>query len=161
MGWLKKVPKISLFLLIATYGVFGWLYSSWIVKLAIEEQLWNRWVTPSIALAIFYGLGLLCIITVIVFFTAPMTLFTLGMENWFRADAKALFAIAVSIVIFTLIIEYPVVLTRFLILSAAAMLFRLDLRTVGCPNKIAQLILIVLSLIAFALGVLIFNFYGV
>ncbi|VEP16462.1 conserved membrane hypothetical protein [Hyella patelloides LEGE 07179] len=161
MDWFKKIPRISPILLIATHGVFGWLYGSWVIEeLATKARLWYAWVTPSTALAISYGLGLLSIILVILFFTTPITLITLGMDNWFRADAKALFTIIVSIVLFAIIIEYPVVLIRFLILSAAAMLFRLDLQTAGCSHKIAQVILIVLGLTAFTIGMLLFKFYG-
>ena len=160
MGWLRKIPKISLFLLISTYGVFGWLYNSWAIELIIEEQILNRWFKPPVALAITYGLGVLCIICLILFFTTPITMLTLGMDNWFRADAGAFFAIAFSIFIFAILVKYPVIFSHFLVLSAAAMLFRLDLQTAGCPSRFAQFILIILSLIAFALGLAIFNFYG-
>lgn len=158
MNWLQKVPKISLILLIATYGVFGWIYGTWTIELAAEFRLWYALVTPSIALAISYGLGLCLILIIIIFFTAPIALFTLGMSGWFKLDFKALGAIAASIIIFGFIVEYPIAFTRFLVLSATAMLFRLDLQTMGYSQNIAQVILIMLSLTAFTIGVL-FKFY--
>lgn len=157
MGWLKKVPRLSSILLIATYGVFGWIYGSWTIELATESKLWYGLVTPSIASAISYGLGLCLILIIIIFFTAPIALFTLGMSGWFKLDFKALGAIAASIIIFGFIVEYPIAFTRLLVLSAAAMLFRLDLQTTGYSNRKAQLILIVLSEIAFTVGMLLYG----
>lgn len=158
MGWLKKFPRLSSILLIATYGVFGWIYGSWIVELATDIRLWYGLVSLSIASAISYGLGLCLILIIIIFFTAPTTIFTLGMASWFRLDAEAFIAIAASVVIFAFIVEYPIAFTRFLVLSATAMLFRLDLQTMGYSQNIAQVILIMLSLTAFTIGVL-FKFY--
>ena len=161
VDWLKKAPKVSSLLLIATYGVFGWLYSSWMIKFAFKLQLIYEWIKPQFALATSYGIGLLCIFLIIKFFTTPITLFTLGMESWFRIDARAFFAIAISIIIFAIIVEHPVALSRFLVLSAAAILFRLDLQTLGCPKIIARIILAVLCSIAFTTGVGLFYFYGI
>lgn len=158
MDWLKKFPRLSLILLIATYGVFGWIYGSWTMELAAEYRLWYGLVEPMIASAISYGLGLCLIIIIIIFFTAPVAIFTFGMASWFRLDVEAFFAIAVSVVIFALVVEYPIAFTRFLILSAAAMLFRLDLQTIGYSQNLSKLILIVLSAISFSVGMLLF--YG-
>lgn len=156
MNWLQKVPRLSLILLIATYGVFGWIYGSWTIELETEYRLWYGLVTPLIASAISYCLGLCLILIIIIFFTAPVALFTLGMSSWFKLDAQAFFAIAASMIIFAFVVEYPIAFTRFLILSAAAMLFRLDLQTTGYSHKIAQLILIVLGSISFSAGMLLF-----
>lgn len=158
MNWLQKVPRLSLILLIATYGVFGWIYGSWTMELETEYRLWYGLVTPPIASAISYGLGLCSIAIIIIFFTAPVAIFTLGMSSWFKLDAQAFFAIATSVVIFAFVVEYPIAFTRFLILSAAAMLFRLDLQTIGYSQNIAQLIPIVISAISFSAGMLLF--YG-
>lgn len=157
MVWLKKFPKISSLLLVATYGVFGWIYGSWAVNLANRSQLWHKWFISSVASSISYGLGLLLIVIVIVSFTAPISLLTLGMDSWFKLDSKAVIAIALSIAICIIIVEHPTALVRFLILSAAATLFRFDLQTNGYSSKTAQLILIFLAAIAFTAGVLIFN----
>ena len=161
MGKLPKIPLVSFLLLTATYGVFGWLYAAWVTDLAAKAKLWHGWLAPQSAFAISYGLGLLVIIWIIVFFTSPMSLLTLGMDNWLRADAKALFAIALSIVIFALVVEYPIFLTRSLILSATAILFRLDLQTVGCSHTLARYLLVFLSIVLFAGGVFFFHLYGV
>ena len=157
MGRLPKIPLVSFLLLTATYGVFGWLYATWVAELATEAKLWHGWLVPSFAFAISYGLGLLAIILIIVFFTSPMSLLTLGMDNWLRADAKAIFAIAASIIIFALVVEYPIFLTRSLIMSATAILFRLDLQTFGCSHTLARYLLIFLSIVLFAGGVFLFH----
>lgn len=156
MGWLKKIPRISLFLLLLTYGVFGWLYSEWTLPLSAKLSAKHELVSPLIAQAALFSLGLLSISIAVSYFTSPISLLTLGMSNWFRADAKALLTIALSIVVFAIIIEHPVALTRFLILSSAAMLFRLDLQTSGCSQKSAQIIIIFVSAIAFSAGLLLF-----
>lgn len=159
--WVKKIPKVSFLLLIATYGVFGWLYSSWMMRFALQLQLrWER-IAPITAHSIAYAIGLLAVLTIVLFFTAPMSLFTLGMDSWFRIDAKAFVAIAISIMMFAIVIEHPVALARFLILSAAAILFRLDLRTMGCPKIRARIILLTFSSIAFTVGVRLFYIYGI
>ena len=152
MDWLGKIPKISFLLLIATYGVFGWLYGSWVIELANETELWFRWTEISIALGISYGLGLLFIGSIAIFCNAPLSLLTLGMSNWFKFDAKAIFAIATSVVVFAIVVEYPAILGRFLVLSSAAILFRLDLQAVGRSHRVSQAILIVISTIAFTTG---------
>lgn len=156
MNWLQKVPKISSILLIATYGVFGWIYGSWTMELETEYRLWYGFFRTPIASAVSYGLGLCSIAIIIIFFTAPVAIFTLGMASWFKLDAKGFFTIAASVVIFALVVEYPIAFTRFLILSAAAMLFRLDLQTLGYSQNIAQVILIVLGAISFSAGMLLF-----
>jgi hypothetical protein len=155
MAWFKKIPKISSLLLIATYGVFGWIYGAWVVELTAQEQLWHKWFISSVALGISYGLGLLLISIIVLYFTAPITLLTLGMNHWLKVDSKALIAIALSISAFIIIVEHPVVLARFLILSAAATLFRFDLQLAGYPSKIAQGILVFSSALAFTIGVVI------
>jgi len=158
MSWLKKIPRISLLLLLLTYGVFGWLYSKWALPFAAELGAKYELISPLIAQVAFFGLGLVSISIAVSYFTSPISLLTLGMSNWFRADAKALLTIALSIVIFAIIIEHPMALTRFLILSSAAILFRLDLQTSGCSQKSAQIIIIFVSSIAFSAGLLLF--YG-
>ena len=158
MDWFGKIPKISSFLLIATYGVFGWLYGSWIAELANKTKLWFQWAEVPIALGISYGLGLLFIGSIAVFCNAPINLLTLGMSNWFRFNTRAIFAIATSVIVFALVIEYPAIFGRFLVLSSAAILFRLDLQTIGCSYRISQTILIVLGAIAFTTGMSLFIF---
>lgn len=156
MGWLKKIPRLSLLLMLLTYGVFGWLYSKWALTFAVKLVIKYELISPLIAQAAFLGLGLISISIAVSYFTSPISLLTLGMSNWFRADAKALMTIAISIVVFAIIIEHPVALTRFLILSSAAMLFRLDLQTSGCSQKSAQIIIIFVSGVAFSVGLLLF-----
>ena len=160
MGWLKRIPRISLLLILLTYGMFGWLYSEWALPLADKLDAKHELISPLIAQITLFGLGLLSISFAVSYFTSPISLLTLGMSNWFRADAKALLTIALSIVVFAVIIEHPVILTRFLILSSAAMLFRLDLQTSGCPQKSAQIIIILMSAIAFSAGLLFFYIYS-
>jgi hypothetical protein len=155
MARLKKFPKISSLLMIATYGVFGWIYGALVGELITQEQLWHKWFIPSVAIGISYGVGLLSIITIVLFFTAPITLLTLGMNHWFKLDSRALLAITLSLAAFILIIEHPVILSRFLILSAAATLFRFDLQLAGYSNKITQVILTLFSAIAFTIGIVI------
>lgn len=156
MDWLKKVPRLSLILLLATYGVFGWIYGSWTTEIATDVRLWYALTTPLIATVISYVLGLCLILIIIIFFTAPIALFTLGMSSWFKLDIKAFFAIAASIMIFAFVVEYPNAFTRILVLSAAAMLFRLDLQTMGYSQTNAQLVPLVLSAIAFTVGIVLF-----
>ncbi len=158
MALLSKIPKLSLILLIAIYGVFGWLYGGLVREAIALVGSRYRWLTPLLTEVICYLAGLIAIIILIVYFTTPITLLTLGMGNWFRADARAIVSIAISIIIFALIIEYPAILSRFLILSAAAMLFRLDLHTLGYSRTISHLILISFSLLSFSGGILFFNY---
>ncbi len=158
MSWLKKIPKLSLILLGAIYGVFGWLYGDWAKEAIALLELRHQWLTPLVTEVIYYLAGLIAIVILLIYFTTPMTLLTLGMGNWFRADAKAIASIAVSIIVFALIIEYPAMLSRFLVLAAAAMLFRLDLHILGYPKAISNLILIGCSLLSFTGGVLLYNY---
>jgi hypothetical protein len=155
MAWLKKFPKISSLLMIATYGVFGLIYGALVRDFIVREQLWHKWFIPSVAIGISYGIGLLLIIIIVLFFTAPITLLTLGMNHWLKLDSRALLAITFSLAVFIIIVEHPVALARFLILSAAATLLRFDLQLAGYSYKITQVILTLFSAIAFTVGVII------
>ena len=42
MFWFKKIPGLSLVLLLLTYGVFGWSYTSWGTTLIEEGNLFNK-----------------------------------------------------------------------------------------------------------------------
>ena len=113
MGWLNKIPKLSLILLIAIYGVFGWLYGEWMQLITGNFTPTYQWLSSLTTEIIAYAVGLVAIVVVITYFTTPINLLTLGMGNWFRADAKAVFSIAISIIIFALVIEFPAMLSRF------------------------------------------------
>jgi hypothetical protein len=155
MAWLKRFPKISSLLMIATYGVFGWIYGALVRDLIAQEQLWHKWFISSVALGISYGIGLLSIIIIVLFFTAPITLLTLGMNHWLKLNSRALLAITLSLAAFIIIVEHPIALARFLILSAAATLFRFDLQLAGYSYKITHIIITLCSAIAFTIGVVI------
>lgn len=163
MGWFKKIPKLSLLLLIATYGVFGWLYSVWSSETLVLLSPRYPWLAARFFTFITYdtvsfAVGAIAIITLVTCFTAPIALLTLGMNNWLRFDAKAVASIAITIAIFALVVEYPAVLVRLLVLSAAAMLFSLDMQTLGYSKRMSRVILLFLCLVSFTSGVLLYHY---
>ena len=62
-----------------TYGVFGWLYASWVMKMIEDEAILNRLLETQTTLAILYGVGTIWILLIAIIFTAPVALMKISL----------------------------------------------------------------------------------
>jgi hypothetical protein len=156
MAWFKKIPWLSLILLILVYGVFGWLYTPWFNFFLQEGTLLGWTIEQDLALVLVYGLGCFWVLVIAVAFTAPVTLMTVSIGNWLRSEVRAFFCLLFGALAFALIVRWFAFFTRFFVLLAAAMLVKIDLQAAGYGKWLSTLILTFLCLAAFSIGVLAF-----
>jgi hypothetical protein len=156
MAGLKKIPWLSLILLILVYGVFGWLYTPWFSEFLQRRTLLTWRIEQDLALVLIYGLGSFWVILIATVFTAPVTLLTFSMSNWLKSEVRAFLSVILGALAFALIVRWFAFFTRLFVLLAAAMLAKLDLQAAGYGRWLSTLILAFLCLAAFSTGVLAF-----
>jgi hypothetical protein len=132
----KKLPWISLLLLVSTYGVFGWL------------------LTASTGLALFWLMGATYILIIASAMTAPWALIKGFYAGFLKSDSRAFVSVIIGAFVAVIIIRWIDVFFRILVLISASALARLDLQTAGYGKWQAFGILLLVSLTGFALGVL-------
>lgn len=155
MFGLKKIPWLSLALMLLTYATFGWLYGSWSLTL-VEEGIFLKELETGIASSILYGIGTMGILAIALIFTAPISLIALSVDNWFRSDSRAFFSIFLGAFAFAVIVQRVDYFTRILVLISAALLVKLDLQLAGYKRWLSFLILTVFCLLGFIGGILAF-----
>ncbi len=160
MRWLKKFPWLSLIILNATYGVAGWHYAEWSQEIIFKGQLWHWTIEPAIAAIIIYGLAILGVIAIANLVNTPFESLTMGLGGWLKSEAKAVMSIFFGALAFALIVQRLQHFSRFLVLLAAFLLFKLDFRTAGYSETTSRIILIFFSLGSFAGGVALFYYWG-
>lgn len=130
---LKKIPWLSLTLLLITYSALGWLvYAS--------ESLW--YVLLSAALVILSAEIL----------AAPVSLFRNLVTSALRSDTVAFVFVFTLAFAITVLLSWIYIVVRALILIAAELLAKLDLQTNGFTPWQAFWILSGVSLVGFGLG---------
>ena len=155
----KKIPWLSLTILLLTYGTFGWMYSSWGVAVIETGELLSQLET-KLALRIIYGLGVMSVVLIAVVFTAPISLITVSLDNWLRSDTRAFLSIFMGAFAFTLIVQKVNYFATFLVLLASALLVKLDLQLAGYRRWFSWLILTFFCLLGFIGGILAFDNWG-
>ncbi len=160
MLWLKKIPWLSLSILILAYGTFGWTYASWAVKFIDQGKLLYWIVEKDIFTILIYGLGSFWVLIVALAFTAPIALMTISIGSWFNSDARAFMSIILGAMAFALIVQWLDLFSRFFVLLASAILVRIDLRTAGLSMWISLLIIGCFCLLGFGGGIIAFISWG-
>lgn len=155
MFGLKKIPWLSLALMLLTYATFGWLYGSWSLVL-VKEGIFFKELETSIASSILYGIGTIGILAIALIFTAPISLIALSVDKWFRADSRAFFSIFLGAFAFAVIVQRVDYFARILVLISAALLVKLDLQLAGYKRWLSFVILTVFCLLGFIGGILAF-----
>ncbi|MGL6341231.1 MAG: hypothetical protein ACRC80_19080 [Waterburya sp.] len=155
MTWVKKSFKFSLILLLLTYAAEGWMYGAWITK-QLEEGVLLTQLTEQMRLGIFYITAIAAISFFVIIFTSPISLFTIGLNGWLKSDTRAFLSIFVGAFAVTMVFQWVDFFARFLVLTAAALLFKLDLQLSGCNRWLCSLILIILCWLGFTGGILAF-----
>ena len=145
---------LSILLLLLTYGVEGWFYGLWI----------DRWLERSVLLqfaeptrwGILYGVAIASILLLVILFTSPFSLMTVGLNNWLRSDTRAFLSIFIGAFAFAILVQRVDYFARFLVLVSAVFLAKLDLQLIGCSRWLCSLILAVLCWFGFTGGILAF-----
>jgi hypothetical protein len=156
---LKNHPRsslvFSLLLVLSTYSAEGWLYGSWIYGLLEQKNILNNFV-ESARLSIVYGVAILGIAILVVLFTSPVFLITVGLNNWLKSAVRSWLSILIGAFAFTMIVQRIDFFARFLVLVAAVFLGKLDLQLVGCSRWLCSLVLVLLCWLGFTGGILAF-----
>jgi hypothetical protein len=153
--WFSLV--LSLLLLLLTYGAEGLLYGAWVQEFVRHESfLTNLIEIESARSNILYGAALLGIMLLVIVFTSPVFLLTVGLNSWLKSDTRTLISILLGAFFFAIIVQRVDYFARLLVLVAAVFLGKLDLQLAGCNRWVCSLILILLCWFGFTGGILTF-----
>lgn len=157
---LKKNPRcslvFSLLLLLLTYGAEGWMYGPWIYKVIKQESILTYFIEESVRVMVLYSAAVLGITFLVLLFTSPVLLMTVGLDNWLKSDTRAFLSIFIGAFAFAIIVQRIDFCARFLVLISAVFLGKLDLQLVGCSRWLSSLILVLLCWLGFTGGILAF-----
>ena len=155
----RKTSRLSLFLslmlLLLTYGAEGWLYGSWMNQILEQESLLIQLREP-VRLGLVYGGAVIGISLVVVIFTSPVSLITVGLDRWLKSDTRAFLSIFIGAFAFAILVQRVDYFARFLVLVSAIFLGKLDLQLIGLSRWICSLVLVVLCWFSFTGGILAF-----
>jgi hypothetical protein len=145
----------SLLLLLLTYAAEGLLYGTWMQEFVEQEGFLTNFI-ESARISILYGASLLGIMLLVVMFTSPVFLLTVGLSSWLKSDMRTLISVLLGAFAFAIIVQRVDYFARFLILISAVFLGKLDLQLAGCNRWVCSLILIMLCWLGFTGGILAF-----
>lgn len=135
MSFLKRLPRAALALLLATYCVYGWLFSS--------TDTWE-------ILLLEIGVALLIALVL----TAPIRLLRIFFARWMNSDTRAFISVISGALAGVFILTWINVFANIFVLLSAGALARLDLQTAKFDAVQAFWILFVVSLSGFGLGLI-------
>ena len=147
---------LSLLLLLLTYGVEGWIYGLWMERF-LEREMLLQFAEPT-RLSILYTAAIVGIVLLVIFFTSPVSLMTVGLNGWLRSDTRAFLSIFLGAFAFAILVQRVDYFARFLVLLSAVFLLKLDLQLIGCSRWLCSFILVILCWLGFTGGIL--TFYG-
>ncbi len=159
VAWLKKIPVLSLFLLLLTYSVEGWLYGSW-ANIFLEQNNFYASLAEQTRFSILYGIAISTILLCVVVATSPISLVALSLDNWLKSDTRAFLSIFLGAFAVTIIVQKVDYFARFLVFLASALLLKLDLQLLGFNRWFCTLVLIILCWLGFTGGILAFYLWG-
>ena len=155
MTWLRKSPIVSLFLLLLTYGVEGWLYGSWTIFF-LENNDFYAHLTTTTRLGILYGAAVSIILLCVVVLAAPISLVANSIDSWLKSDMRAFLSIFLGAFAFTILVQKVDYFARFAVFAASALLLRLDLQLIGFNRWLCTLCLVIFCWLGFTGGILAF-----
>ena len=146
----------SLLLLVFTYGIEGWMYGFWMERF-LEREILLQFAELT-RLSILYAAAIVGIFLLVIFFTSPVSLMTVGLNGWLKSDTRAFVSIFLGAFAFAILVQRIDYFARLLVLLAAVFLLKLDLQLVGCSRWFCSFILVILCWLGFTGGILFF--YG-
>ncbi|MBW4543245.1 MAG: hypothetical protein KME25_02175 [Symplocastrum torsivum CPER-KK1] len=156
MVFVKKLPWVSLLLLLFTYGVFGWLLSTDAERLANVDarKLTSTTLTLGNTAWLLWLMGAIYSFLIAFALAAPLTLIRNFYTGWLQSDTRAFFSVIFGAFFAVIILSWLEVVVRILVLLAAGALVRLDLQTADYGEWQAFGIISAVSLGGFSLGVI-------
>ena len=153
---MKKLPWVSLLLLLFTYGVFGWLLSTDAQRLANvdDQELTNTALTLGNTAWLLWLMGAIYSLLIAFALAAPLTMIRNFYTGWLQSDTRAFLSVIFGAFLAVIILSWLEVVVRVLVLLAAGALARLDLQTAGYGEWQAFGIIAAVSLGGFSLGVI-------
>ncbi|MEO1672105.1 MAG: hypothetical protein AAFR77_15200 [Cyanobacteria bacterium J06631_2] len=159
MTRLKRKPRFSLIfsllLLLLTYSAEGWIYGSLMRDFITEKDLLAH-LTISTQISLLYGIAAITIMLVVVVFTSPVSLMTVGLNRWLKSDTRAFLSIFIGAFAFAIIVQRVDIFARFLVMVSAVFLGKLDFQLMGYSRWLCSVILIILCWFGFTGGILAF-----
>ena len=159
MLWFKKIPWLSLSIMAMAYGAFGWIYASWSLRFIDQGKLFYWVLEKNIITILLSGLGVAWILLIALAFTAPVALMTVSIGKWIGSDFGAFMSIILGAMAFALIVQRLDLFAKFFVLLASALLFRLDLKTIGLKPWISLLVIGCFCLLSFSGGIFAYAIY--
>ena len=140
MSSISKLPWVSLGMMILTYGIFGWLTS------ASHLSLWFG----------FFYIGV-----VITLLTMPLRYLHTKLDDWLRSKLRSLISLIGAAFFLVIVFTWIEISTRILVLSAAALLVRIDLIAQGFSKIQIFFILTIAAFGGYGGAVLIHNYLAI
>ncbi len=156
---LSKNPRffliLSLVLLLLTYGAEGWIYGSWMNRFLERPSVLTQFAEP-VRFGVLYAGAVIGILFLVIIFTSPISLMTIGLDNWLKSDTRAFLSIFIGAFAFAIFVQRVDYFARLLVLISAVFLLKLDLQLVGCSRWLSSLILAFFCWLGFTGGILAF-----
>lgn len=162
MNWLIKFPLLSLSVVFATYGVFGWNVgdsaASLTRNLLAQGETWGWLLEYDV---VFLGLHILAgvlVLAIAASLIAPVAIITVVFGSGFKSDNRAMITVLLWSFAIVLMFSWLSYFVRLLVLLCAAILGKLQLQSQGYRQWQVLTILIIICLGGFGLGLA--SFYG-
>jgi hypothetical protein len=153
MNSFRKFPWISFVLLTIAYFIFGWFYGEWSfwILAEIKSSYWLQKI--EIDTATIDILGGFLLVAIVLVFTGAVTLLTSRIIRRLKTQLQVFISVIGGSLIIVSILYWFEYFIRFLVLFAAAALFRIELRNAGFRKERAAMTLAICCLIGFIAGV--------
>ena len=156
MLWLRKIPWLSLILILLSYGVFGWylgeyrhLIHSWLLE---RGETWEWMLEEEAAKSLIQILQILITVLISLALMAPIALITLFIGSGIKTNRKGLLAILAWSIVIILAIRWFHYFANVLVLFCALLLGQLELQGVGYNEGQITLILTLFCFMGISLG---------
>lgn len=161
-SWLTKTPWLSSAVFLCTYGVFGWTLARkaglWLIYFKERGESLNIFITDEILLLLIHLSALIVVILISLSLTTPVALITFVFEESVSSDLKAFIYIFLWSVLAVFILCSFDLFADLLVVISANLLLRLDLQNLSFKMWQIFVLIIFLATIAFASGVLLFEY---
>lgn len=158
---LKKIPWLSIILLLLTYSSFGWIFarssSRWIEWLLENDSWFGLTFTEPVVFLSLKIIGVITVLFISLILTTPLRFFNYLFGTWLQSDTKALLSVLGFAFAAVLIACWLEQFIRLLVLTSAAMLLRFELQKNGYSQGLRKLLLGGLSLFGFVIGLIIYH----
>lgn len=163
ISWLDSNLLVSFILFLCTYLTLGWVIAStskfWEKLLEQQNISLLFLIQEDLLLFLIKIVVLFVTIAVSLFLSSPVGLITFIFEESINSDTKAFLAILFWSVVLVFIFCSFDYFADLLVITAANILFRIDLQKLKYPNWLIRIIILGLALLAFLGGVFLYEHF--